>query len=188
MDLRMVCYDVMESGFETGYVELVKDAQVITQMHKDFGFWSGPFSKHSIMDYFMAKVAPCELFTVAKTQKEIERRLADYHENFIRSFAGQCVATYALGIRDRHPGNFMMQNKTGKFFHIDFGHFLGHAKKKLGIVRDREPFIYSDELHYFLRHFSDIKVIGTNPKPGTELKKDDSQLQKGESALLRADS
>jgi len=37
----------------------------------------------------------------------------------------------------------MLQDTTGKFFHIDFGHFLGHAKQKLGFKRDREPFILS---------------------------------------------
>jgi hypothetical protein len=63
-----------------------------------------------------------------------------------------------LGIRDRHPGNYMLHNPTGKFFHIDFGHFLGHCKVKLGFKRDREPFILSNELMYFLRHFNQIAV------------------------------
>lgn len=67
--------------------------------------------------------------------------------------AGQCVATYVLGIRDRHPGNYMLQNSTGTFLHIDFGHFLGNGKIKMKFNRDREPFILSDELHYMLRNF-----------------------------------
>jgi len=68
------------------------------------------------------------------------------------------VATYILGIRDRHPGNFMLKKDTGQFFHIDFGHFLGHAKVKLGLTRDREPFILSEELQYFLKNFGEIRV------------------------------
>lgn len=32
-----------------------------------------------------------------------------------------------------------------KIFHIDFGHFLGHYKKKLGINRERVPFVLPDE-------------------------------------------
>ena len=75
------------------------------------------------------------------------------HKSYIKSMAGQCVATYTLGIRDRHTGNFMLNKLNGKFFHIDFGHFLDHCKKKLGIKRDREPFIYSKELNYLLTNF-----------------------------------
>jgi phosphatidylinositol-4,5-bisphosphate 3-kinase len=34
-----------------------------------------------------------------------------------------------------------MVNKEGKLFHIDFGHFLGHFKKKFGFKRERVPFV-----------------------------------------------
>ena len=68
------------------------------------------------------------------------------------------MATYVLGIRDRHPGNFMLQNMSGTFFHIDFGHFLGCGKVKLKFNRDREPFILSKELNYFLKNFCLIEA------------------------------
>jgi len=50
----------------------------------------------------------------------------------------------------------MLHEPTGAFFHIDFGHFLGWGKKKLGFLRDREPFILSNEMHYFLKNFCQI--------------------------------
>lgn len=37
-------------------------------------------------------------------------------------------------------------------FHIDFGHFLGHYKKKLGIARERVPFILTDEILMIINH------------------------------------
>jgi hypothetical protein len=43
------------------------------------------------------------------------------------------------------------------FFHIDFGHFLDACKFKFGVKRDREPFILSDELNFFLKK---LKCLG----------------------------
>ena len=33
----------------------------------------------------------------------------------------------------------------GQIFHIDFGHFLGHMKKKFGINRERVPFVLTED-------------------------------------------
>ena len=62
----------------------------------------------------------------------------------------------------------MLHNMSGTFFHIDFGHFLGACKLIKGIKfnRDREPFILTKELNYFLRNFCLIEPREVVSKDG----------------------
>ena len=98
LNLEMVVYKVMETGNKIGYIEFVENADTMSLIHKKFGNFKGPFKKSSVLEYVQ------DVF--AKNTLPVDKRT--YHENFMKSLAGQCVATYILGIGDRHTGNYML--------------------------------------------------------------------------------
>jgi phosphatidylinositol kinase/protein kinase (PI-3 family) len=133
LDMRLTLYSVLPTGNREGYIEAVPAAVTIAQTQRLFG---GPLSSKTVIEWLKSK--------------HPGRKLpADVIDNYYRSLAGYCVATYVLGIGDRHCSNMMIR-EDGRFFHIDFGHFLGHFKKAFGIDRETRTFYYSEALEEVL--------------------------------------
>eukprot|EP01130_Rhizamoeba_saxonica_P000257 TRINITY_DN10235_c0_g1_i1.p1 TRINITY_DN10235_c0_g1~~TRINITY_DN10235_c0_g1_i1.p1 ORF type:complete len:1064 (+),score=229.29 TRINITY_DN10235_c0_g1_i1:285-3476(+) len=136
LNLHLTPYKVISTGFQSGFIQVVKDSKTVAAIQKDSSGWKGAFSAKPI-DNWLRSHNPRE--------EDYERVV----NNFAASCAGYCVATYILGIGDRHNDN-MMIDEHGHFFHIDFGHFLGHYKTFAGIQRETSPFILTKEFAYVM--------------------------------------
>jgi len=58
MNMEMVRYKVLETGFRVGYIEFVDNSEVITSMHKWRGFWKGTFNPRTMYEYFKYEIYP----------------------------------------------------------------------------------------------------------------------------------
>jgi len=141
-DMRMKPYACIATGINdnhegVGMIEVVMNSDTTSGIQLKYG--GGAVGA--------LKLDPIELFIKDHNKgKDLYEKAVD---NFVRSCAGYCVATYVLGIGDRHNGNIMV-TKDGHLFHIDFGHFLGNFKKKFGMNRERAAFVFTPEMAYVM--------------------------------------
>ncbi|KFO32756.1 Phosphatidylinositol-4,5-bisphosphate 3-kinase catalytic subunit beta isoform [Fukomys damarensis] len=133
--LRMLPYGCLATGDRSGLIEVVSTSETIAdiQLNSSNVAAAAAFNKDALLNWLKEY----------NSGDDLDRAI----EEFTLSCAGYCVASYVLGIGDRHSDNIMVK-KTGQLFHIDFGHILGNFKSKFGIKRERVPFILTyDFIH-----------------------------------------
>ncbi|XP_053308041.1 phosphatidylinositol 4,5-bisphosphate 3-kinase catalytic subunit delta isoform [Spea bombifrons] len=138
LDLRVTPYGCLSTGDKTGLIEVVMRSDTIANIQRNNSNMAATaaFNKDALLNWLKSK-NPGDV---------LEHAI----EEFTLSCAGYCVATYVLGIGDRHSDNIMI-HETGRLFHIDFGHFLGNFKTKFGIKRERVPFILTHDFVHVIQ-------------------------------------
>ncbi|XP_035511915.1 phosphatidylinositol 4,5-bisphosphate 3-kinase catalytic subunit gamma isoform [Morone saxatilis] len=136
LDLNLVPYGCISTGHNIGMIEIVRNAATIAVVQRNHGGTNGAFRNDALFEWLKSK---CPL-------QEIHYKTV---ERFVKSCAGYCVATYVLGIGDRHNDNIMITDQ-GNLFHIDFGHILGNTKHFLGVNRERVPFVLTPDFLYVM--------------------------------------
>jgi len=129
--LRLSPYGVIATGNEIGMLEVVLNSETTASINRDAGGSKSVYKKDTLSKWLRSKSATEEVYHNAV-------------RTFALSCAGYCVATYVIGIGDRHNDNIMV-TIYGNLFHIDFGHFLGHFKKKFGFDREKAPFVFTPQ-------------------------------------------
>ena len=94
MDLKMSPYKVLATNDQVGFIQVVDNAATMSSIHKEKGVL-GSMDDKSIEDH---------LKKFNKSESEYQKA----KQNFLKSCAGYCVATYVMGIGDRHSGNIMI--------------------------------------------------------------------------------
>ncbi|XP_018318828.1 phosphatidylinositol 4,5-bisphosphate 3-kinase catalytic subunit delta isoform [Agrilus planipennis] len=149
LDLRMNPYNCISLEHRVGMIEVVLNAETIANIQKEKGMFSATsaFRKGSLLAWL-------------KDHNRSEAALKKAINEFTLSCAGYCVATYVLGVADRHSDNIMVKT-SGQLFHVDFGHILGHFKEKFGFKRERVPFVLTHDF---------VQVISKGQRNALEFK------------------
>ncbi|KAF7638027.1 hypothetical protein Mgra_00002480 [Meloidogyne graminicola] len=138
-DYCMTLYEVLPMGKNIGLIHVVPDCQTLFQIQCETRKTASLNMDIALINKYIYK----------RCCARDSKKYLECVDRFTMSLAGYCVATYILGIKDRHQDNIMLAN-DGRIFHIDFGHILGHTKRKLGINRERTDFVLTDHFLYVI--------------------------------------
>ena len=139
LDYSLNIYRCLPTGPMVGLIEVVHPSCTLGEIQADkAGTFAGVWKDFTLYQYLQEK------------SDNSEEKCRTFIDNFTLSVIGYSIATYVLGIGDRHNDNIMIKSDSGELFHIDFGHFLGNIKRKFGMKREFTKFVLTDDILYVI--------------------------------------
>jgi phosphatidylinositol-4,5-bisphosphate 3-kinase len=102
LDLLLKPYGCIATGDEIGMIEVVQNADTTANINKAAGGTKAVLKEDTLTKWI-------------KQNNPTEEQFRKARETFVKSCAGYCVATFVLGIGDRHNDNIML-TKDGNLF------------------------------------------------------------------------
>ena len=136
MDFRLTLYNVLATSKTSGIIQFVPQCETVNSIQTKNNGVTGVFDDACIYDWL-------------KEHNPDEKQFEEAIENFTYSCAGYCVATYVIGVGDRHNDNIMVCT-DGHLFHIDFGYFLGNIIKLGFYNKESAPFVLTNDFMYVI--------------------------------------
>jgi len=94
LKVKMTLYNVTCTGYYQGMLEIVKDSVTLAQVHKLYGGALASLTQKPLKNWMESNCV--------NTQEE-------YRNNFMESCIAYCMATWVLGVGDRHNDNIMVK-------------------------------------------------------------------------------
>ena len=150
-NLSIKRYAVIPLSHNTGIIEWVSNCDTLNQLIKEYRTKNNipvnmefrlltkfhhksdsslSMTKLEVFKHTMSNTVGSDIHQVLWTKSQNAEDWLDRRTNYSRSLAVMSIVGYILGLGDRHPSNIMLDRKTGKVIHIDFGDCFEVAMKR----------------------------------------------------------
>ncbi|KAF7350698.1 Serine/threonine-protein kinase TOR [Mycena sanguinolenta] len=110
--------------------------------------------KIEVFEYSMENTSGQDLYKILWLKSTNSEHWLERRASYTRSLAVNSMVGHILGLGDRHPSNIMLERKTGKIVHIDFGDCF-----EVAMHRDKFPEKVPFRLTRMLTHAMEVSGI-----------------------------